>query len=371
MELSEKDLMEKTKSIKMNNLFIKGTYVDLYIQSTWRQGYIIEMKSNNKYDIIFLLNQEIKRKNDMSFSSLGIIGDNTNKSENIKRSRCLNNTIFQMEYEEIIDLLKRKISEFNIDIVNYKIINLENNDKDIENKSDDNNIEIYLGYNLHQFLSGIFLDCLSYIYNEIEPDKSNEILDEIILLCLDIFIFVLETIKDNLTKIKIFINNRKLLILDNIYAILASFELVLANIDFMFLDNFSKNENIIEKKSNIINKCYQLILNNNDNYNIPIPILVKLIEFITMNNKTKKSIIKFQQTAVFKVYLNSIENLTESEIKNIKKLNVFKDYSEVVINGLFIQKNDKLIYQCYYTAILICLKSNILEKKISALNIIN
>ena len=51
------------------------------------------MKSNNKYDIIFLLNQEIKRKNDMAFSSLGIIGDNTNKSENIKRSKCLNNTI--------------------------------------------------------------------------------------------------------------------------------------------------------------------------------------------------------------------------------------------------------------------------------------
>ena len=91
----EKDLIETTKSIKMNNLFIKGTYVDLYIQSTWRQGYIIEMKSNNKYDIIYLSNQEqIKRKNDMPFSSLGIIGDNTNKSENIIRSRCLNNIIF-------------------------------------------------------------------------------------------------------------------------------------------------------------------------------------------------------------------------------------------------------------------------------------
>ena len=53
------------------------------------------MKSNNKYDIIYLSNQEqIKRKNDMPFSYLGIIGDNTNKSENIIRSRCLNNIIF-------------------------------------------------------------------------------------------------------------------------------------------------------------------------------------------------------------------------------------------------------------------------------------
>ena len=290
------------------------------------------MKSNNKYDIIYLSNQEqIKRKNDMPFSSLGIIGDNTNKSENIIRSRCLNNIIFQMEYEEVIDLLKKKINEFKIDLENYKIINIEDNNdikkKDIENNPNKNDIEIYLGYNLHQFLLGTFLDCLSYIYNEIEPDKSNEHLDEIILICLDIFIFILETIKANLNKIKIFINNRKLLILDNIYAILASFELILANIDFIFSDNFSKNEIIMEKKSNIINICYQLILNNNNNYCIPVSILVQLIQFITMNNKTKKSIIKFQQTAIFKVYLSSIENLTESEIKNIKNLNKFKDYS--------------------------------------------
>ena len=376
MEISEKDLIEKAKSIKMNNLFVKGMYVDLYIQSKWRQGFIIEMKSNNKYDIIYLLDQEqIRRKNDMNFASLGIIGDNTNKSENIIRSKCLNNIIFQMENEEVVDLLKEKINEFMIDLENYKIINIEeNNDiekKDIENIPNDSDMEIYLGYNLHQFLSGIFLDCLSYVYDEIDPDKSNENLDKIILICLDIFIFVLETIKANLTKIKIFINNRKLLILNKIYAILASFELILANIDFIFTDNYSKNEIIIEKKSKIINICYQLILNNNNNYDIPIPILVKLIQFITMNNKTKKSIIKFQQTAVFKVYLSSIENLTESEIKNIKKLNNFKDYSENVINGLFIQKNDKLIYQCYYSAILVCLKSNILEKKILALNCIN
>ena len=253
MEISEKDLIEKAKSIKMNNLFVKGMYVDLYIQSKWRQGFIIEMKSNNKYDIIYLLDQEqIRRKNDMNFASLGIIGDNTNKSENIIRSKCLNSIIFQMENEEVVDLLKEKINEFMIDLENYKIINIEeNNDiekKDIENIPNDSDMEIYLGYNLHQFLSGIFLDCLSYVYDEIEPDKSNENLDKIILICLDIFIFVLETIKANLTKIKIFINNRKLLILNKIYAILASFELILANIDFIFTDNYSKNEIIIEKK---------------------------------------------------------------------------------------------------------------------------
>ena len=90
-----------------------------------------------------------------------------------------------------------------------------------------------------------------------------------------------------------------------------------------------------------------------------------------MNNHTKKSIIKFQQTAVFNVYLKSIENLTEFDIKNIKKLQIIEDYSKYVIKGLFNQNNPKLINQCYFSAILLYLKCNILEKKISAINCIN
>ena len=370
MEINEKELIEKTKSIEMNNLFIKETYVDLYIQSTWRQAYIMDMKPNNKYDIIYLSPQEqIKRKNDLSFSSLSIIGDNTNTQESIKRSRCLNNNIFQMNIENVIDLLKQKINEFNIDLEKYEV--KEDNNNETGNSNHDNDNYIYNGYNMHQFLSGIFIDCLAFINNEIDTNKSNQNLEELILISLDIVIFVLEIIKNNLSKIKTFINNRKLLILNKIYAILGSFELILANILFMFSDNFSNNELIIEKKSKIINSCYQLILNNTTNYNIPIPALVKLIQFITMNNTTKKSIIKFQQTGVFQVYLKSLENLTEAEIKNIKKLNKIKDYSTTVIKCLFNQNNAKLINQCYYSALLLCIKCNILEKKIAALGCLN
>ena len=374
MELSEKELIEKTKKIQMENLFIKGTYIDLYIQGTWRQAYIIDMKPNNKYDIIYLSNQEqMKRKNDVAFSLLSIIGDNTRTSENIIRNRCLNNEIFQMDIEKVIDLLKQKINEFHIDLIEYKIISVKNNSD--ENKDDKNSKEIedniYIGYNIHQFLSGIFIDCLAYIYNEIDSDKPDQVFDGLILLCLDIIICILEIIKKNLSKIKVFVNNRKLLLLDEIYAILGSFEYILSNITFMFLDNFSKNEKILEKQTKIINFCYKLILDNTNNFNIPIPLLVKLIQFITMNNYTKKSIVKFQQTAVFQTYLKSIENLTELEIKNIKKLNEVKIYSHLVIKGLFNQNNPKLINQCYFSAILLCLKCNILEKKIAALNCIN
>ena len=76
-----------------------------------------------------------------------------------------------------------------------------------------------------------------------------------------------------------------------------------------------------------------------------------------MNNETKDSIIKFQQPAVFDAYLKSINNLTESDIKNIKKLNSMKNYSAIVINGLFNEKkqknsnNQKMINQCYFSSI--------------------
>ena len=64
MELSEKQLIEKTKSIEMPNLFTKGIYIDICIQKTWKQAYILETKPNNKYDIAFLSKDQIKRKNE-------------------------------------------------------------------------------------------------------------------------------------------------------------------------------------------------------------------------------------------------------------------------------------------------------------------
>ena len=368
MELNEKELIEKTKKIRMENLFIKGTYIDFHIQGTWRQAYIIDMKPNNRYDIIYISNQEqIKRKNDIPFLQLSFIGDNTNISDNIIRNRCLNNEIFQMEVEDVINLLKKKLEEFKINLVGYVMMKSDNTKKD----NIDNEDNIYMGYNLHQFLSGIFIDCLAYIYNELDPDKSNQVLDELLLLCFDIIIFVLFNIKNNLNKIKVFVNNKKLLLIDQTYALLGSFEIILANINFMFLDNFYENDKIAEKKSKIINFCYQLILDNTKKYYIPIPILVKLIQFITMNNSTKKYITKFQQPTVFQTYLKSIENLTESDIKNIKRLNLIKYYSALVTKGLFNQSKPNLINQCYFSSILICLKCNILEKKIAALNCIN
>ena len=349
----------------MLNLFTKGIYIDICIQKTWKQAYILEIKPNNKYDITFLSKDQIKRKNDMPYSSLGIIGEHSSSEEYIARNRCLDNNIFHMEYNEVIILLKEKIEEFNIDLIEYKIIKNQGN-------KDESEESLYIGYNMYQFLSGIFIDCLAYIYNELDDsDKSSDEFDGIIVICLDIILFVLETIKNNLSLIKVFLNNKKLLILDYTYAILASFQLILGNINFIFCENFFENEKISQKKALILEKIHELIKNNIKNFEIPLPNLVKLIEFITMNKTTKATIKNNEAKEIYEVYLKSIQNLKEAEIKNIKRLNNIKDYSLIVVKGLFNELNKKLVEECYFTAILICLKCNILEKKFGALNCIN
>ena len=80
------------------------------------------MKPNNRYDILYLsIQDQIKRKNDISYLQLSFIGDKTNKADNITRNRCLNNEIYHMEIEEVINLLKQKLEEFKIDLVDYKM----------------------------------------------------------------------------------------------------------------------------------------------------------------------------------------------------------------------------------------------------------
>ena len=143
-------------------------------------------------------------------------------------------------------------------------------------------------------------------------------INNLILICLKLVIFVLEQIKSNLSKIKFFMNNKRTLIFENIYAIFASFQIIFTNIQFMFDENFNSTEDMSKIKETIIKECYKLILNDSENHNIPLAILVQLISFITMNNSTKKSIAQFQQPKVYKIFLKTIENFSESDIKYTK-----------------------------------------------------
>ena len=372
MENSEKNILEKIKALQIKDLFQIGKYIDIHTNNYWCQGIIKDITQNNKYDIIYIFkDNQFKRKQDVSLSSLSILGENTTSQENIKRARCLDNDIFQSENKELLELLNQKIQELNIDLNKNEIHNIEEEKKDVK---ENNNLN-YKGYNLYQFLSGTFIDTLFFVNNEVEPGKKNsKSMNKIIIICLDIVIFVLEQIKSNLSKIKFFINNKRSLIFENIYAIFASFQIIFSNIQFMFEENFVSSELITEKKTKIINECYQLILTNSSNYIIPLSILVQLISFITLNNSTKKSISKFQQPKLYQIYLKTIENFSEQDLKNLKKLSTIKEYSTIIVTGLFIENKEnnlRLINECYFSAILVCLKSNILEKKIAAMNSIN
>ena len=247
MENFEKDIIEKIKTIQIKNLFQAGVYIDIHINNYWFQGIIKDIKSNNKYDIIYLFkDDQFKRKPETLLSSLSIIGENTTSPDNIIRKRCLDNDLFQLDNKDLLDLLKQKIQEFDIDLNSNEI-----HDKDDENEEQKENNSInYKGYNLYQFLAGIFIDSLAFIYNEVEPGKKNtKSLNNIILLCLDIVIFILEQIKSNLPKIKFFINNKRSLIFENIYAIFASFQIIFANIKPIFAEDFFSTDLITEKKN--------------------------------------------------------------------------------------------------------------------------
>ena len=239
-QLMSDDYVLLNFSLSSPIVFCLGDYVDIYINKSWCQGIIKDVKENNKYDILFIFtDKQFKRKTDASMSSLSIIGENTISPDNIKRVRCLNNDIFQSNNKEVIDLLNENIQELNIDLNTYQI-----NEKENDNKENNN---YYKGYLLHQFLSGTFIDVLAFIKNDIEPGKKNKkSLNNIIIICLDIVIFILEQIKSNLSKIKFYINNKRSLVFESIYSIFASFQMVFSNIQFMFTEDFYSTETITE-----------------------------------------------------------------------------------------------------------------------------
>ena len=72
-----------------------------------------------------------------------------------------------MEKKELIEFFMQKIQELNINLDTYEIVDKEN--ENIKEKEDNN----YKGFNLHQFLSGAFIDILVFIRMEVEENKNN------------------------------------------------------------------------------------------------------------------------------------------------------------------------------------------------------
>jgi len=85
------------------------------------------------------------------------------------------------------------------------------------------------GYYTFQLLGGYLIDCCVLLKSELLTRYFKPFFKELFELCLDTIIFIAETVKNNLNKIKPLTNNRKLIIVSQIHAIIASYELVLTN----------------------------------------------------------------------------------------------------------------------------------------------
>ena len=255
----------------------------------------------------------MERKANIPLSSLSIIGEKSYSQDILRRTRCLKNEIYLSEINELIKLLKEQLQELNINPNSNEIPYNKNND--VKRDKDDININ-YKSFLLHQFLCGTFIDILVYIQNEINFGKISQSLNELISLSLDIIIFILNQIKSNILIMKFFINNIKSLLFENIFAIFASFRIILSNIEFMFTEDFISTELISQQKEKIINECYNIILNDSEINNIPIEISNVLISFISLN---KKRNINIQISKVYEIYLQSLEKLYGTEKINDKE----------------------------------------------------
>ena len=221
------------------------------------------------------------------------------------------------------------------------------------------------GYYTFQFLSGFLIDCIEIIYRELYSRVINPPGIELFNIILDTSIYIAEFVKDNLDKLKSIMSNRKLIINSRIHAILASFEYILVNLNEIYQYNLSQYEDIDNKLKIFVNICYLILIESQKFSALPMRLLILLIRFVC---EEKDSIIDYEPNDIYKVFLNHIENLNETELKNIKSNELMKKKCIYIINIIFRSPKETFINACYYSYLINCLKCNNLEKKMNALN---
>ena len=239
MEESEKELLEILKNFDFQKLLMKKTYVDLQINEAFKQSFIIEQKESDKFEL-FIKNYSKKEVVPINF--IYFFNENEYTEEEKKRDYCINDDLFSLQTEQIIDYIIEKLKIFSINInpnknknsskkgYNKKIsrmINSSLNKIQLKNLNDKNKIPDkngrmidITGYQTFQFFCGYILDCLTIIKGELLKGNLDDSLTILFILILDIFISLGELVKLNLKKYKTAYYNRKLLIVSQIHAIL-------------------------------------------------------------------------------------------------------------------------------------------------------
>ena len=293
-----KNQNDNLKNFPIEKILIKDSYINVLINENYYQGYIKEIKSNSKYEIVYLSSSnKLENKNNLTSKEIFFLGCNylTNnnnirdiflneKLKEILLDNDLNSIILNKAKEIYIDISKINTEVDNLDINNQKYIinnlsDLEQNNPSLLIQDEKGNEFNITGYYTIQFFSGFFIDVLVYIKNKlsdllkesVKNKNDNNILltDEfknIINATLNLIIFVLSTSIKHISHIKESLQlNRKMILINKISSILASIEIILSNALLIFCYRFYSQPDIEKKLVIICQLCYDMIINNNDN----------------------------------------------------------------------------------------------------------
>ena len=381
MEESEKELLESIKNIDIKKLFMNKTYVEFQLNDSFSQAFIYDTKGNDKY---ILLIQNMKGIHDIPSNMLNFFSENDYPDDNKMRDNLLNIELNEMETEELISQVNKKLKQFNIKLNSKKnnsskkgYNNTSSSTTISSNKTQNNNNIIsdkngkmvdVTGYFLFQFLCGYILDCLCIINGELLKRNLDNSQKNLFVNILDIIIYMGDVVKSNLKKYKIAYYNRRLLIVSQIHAILIGFDSLLYNIIFDFQFNYSVFPDLENRLTEISNIVYQIIINSKEGNYIPLPSLIIFIKFIIFDN-VKDRIIKYEKKTVYQILNEHLKNLNENELKSYKKNSDMRRLCFELVYSLFENSNmNTLVNQSYYSFLYSCLKCKNLEKKMNALN---
>ena len=374
MDNSEKEILESLKNFDTKNLLTKESYAEIFLQGNYYFAYIMNPKQNDQIEIYI----NPSTHGEVSINMLNFFGENLISKETYFRRNYLNFNFndFEDSAKNIRLMLNKKLNEFNIRLdpnkkTNQNRKNKNQNNINIENEyniEDKNGKKInIIGYKLYQFLVGYLLDAFFVI----EKGLNNRNLDndnlELLKTILHIIKYVINEVKNNLTKYKTAYFNRKLLISSKIHAILVSLEPILFNLSLAYKFNYSNIPEIEFEFIQIANNVYDLVLNVEDKTLIPWPCMQIIMEFI-LDEGVKKRIQNYKKYDMFHKFTKILENLNETEIKNIRKNSDMREICKTFVDEMCGPTFDTLVNKSYYCYLLSCLKSQNLENKMNALN---
>ena len=385
MEESDKILLDNLKNYDLTRLFKKNQYCEIIINDSYLiQGYIINEKDNQKFDVCIPNNGNLE----VSINSLSLFGDNKNiYKEDVKmRKLPINYYINRLDISELINRINIYLTRCNF-ILNSKNNNINNNPSEKDNNSststissinsqnnnnnfyykrvndkNGNNIDV-TGYFTYQLLEGFLLDCLSLIKDKLSNNQKYN--SNLFILILDIVIYCAEIVKSNLNKYKVAYYNKKLLIVNQISAILISFDSLIYNLTPIY--SYNINSILENKMSKIVNLVYQIILASKNKNLIPLQSLIIFIKLICYE-KVKDNIENYDKKEIYEILNEHMRNLDKNELLFFKKDSSIREICNKLVSNLFDNNMETYIDETYYSYLLSCLKCNNLEKKMNALN---